>query len=67
MDLNCVRSKGLRLKTLDIEGLSVGELKKKAGELWEQIVVLESDIYDLEDRQKRQSYDVSCEYIYFPF
>lgn len=50
---------GLRLKPLDIEGLSVGELKKKASELWEQIVTLESDIYDLEERQKRQDYDVS--------
>jgi hypothetical protein len=52
-------SPGLRLKTLDIEGLDVSELRKKAGELWDQIIVLESERYDLEERQKRQDYDVS--------
>ncbi len=48
-----------RVKPLDIDGLSVDDLKKKANNLWEMIVQLESDKYDLEERQKRQDYDVS--------
>lgn len=50
---------GLRIKALNIEGLAVDDLRKKAGELWDQIVQLESEKYDLEERQKRQDYDVS--------
>lgn len=34
-------------------------LKKKANELWETIVHLETEKYDLEERSKRQDYDVS--------
>ena len=34
-------------------------LKAKASELWEVIVKLETEKYDLEERQKRQDYDVS--------
>lgn len=34
-------------------------LKKKAAELWQQIVTLETEKYDLEERSKRQDYDVS--------
>ena len=34
-------------------------LKKKADDLWTQLVQLETDKYDLEERQKRQDYDVS--------
>lgn len=48
-----------RVKPLEIEGLSVEELKKKASQLWDLVVQLESDKYDLEERQKRQDYDVS--------
>ena len=48
-----------RVKPLDIEGLSVEELKKKASQLWDLVIQLESDKYDLEERQKRQDYDVS--------
>merc|ERR1719494_1806395 len=33
-------------------------LKEKASELWEVIVRLETEKYDLEERQKRQDYDV---------
>ena len=33
-------------------------LKAKASELWEVIVKLETEKYDLEERQKRQDYDV---------
>ena len=48
-----------RVKPLEIEGLSVEELKKKASQLWDLVIQLESDKYDLEERQKRQDYDVS--------
>lgn len=50
----------MRVAPLQIEGLPVDELKKRAKELWERIVTLESDKYDLEERQKRQDYDVSA-------
>ena len=39
--------------------LGVEGLKSKAVELWENIVRLETEKYDLEERQKRQGYDVS--------
>ena len=39
--------------------LGVEGLKSRAVELWENIVRLETEKYDLEERQKRQGYDVS--------
>ena len=39
------------------------DLKSKAKELWELIVKLETERYDLEERTRRQDYDVSCEYL----
>jgi len=51
-------SLSFRIKPLQIEGLGMETLKKKATELWEQIVKLETEKYDLEERQKRQDYDV---------
>lgn len=47
-----------RIKALEIEGLSLEQLKEKAKEMWEQIIKLETDKYDLEERQKRQEYDL---------
>ena len=47
-----------RVKPLQVDGLGLEELKKKANDLWEQIVQAESDRYDLEERQKRQEYDL---------
>lgn len=44
---------------MEIEGLSIDKLRTKATELWEAIVKLETEKYDLEERQKRQDYDVS--------
>ena len=38
------------------------QLGGKAKELWETIVRLETEKYDLEERQKRQDYDVSILY-----
>lgn len=53
-------SLSFRIKPLDIESLSVEKLRQKANELWECIVKLETEKYDLEERQKRQDYDVSA-------
>lgn len=50
---------GLRVKPLKIDNMDEDDLRKKAAELWEQIIQLESDKYDLEERRKRQDYDVS--------
>lgn len=52
-------SLSIRIKPLEIEGLSIDKLRAKATELWETIVKLETEKYDLEERQKRQDYDVS--------
>ena len=52
-------SLSFRIKPLEIENLSVEKLKFKASELWDAIVKLETEKYDLEERQKRQDYDVS--------
>lgn len=56
-------SLSIRIKPLNIEGLSVDKLRQKATELWECIVKLETEKYDLEERQKRQDYDVSIHFI----
>jgi len=58
----------MRLKALNIEGFGSEELRKKAEEFWDRIVRLESDKYDLEERQKRQEYDVIdyFSHTYFP-
>jgi troponin T, fast skeletal muscle len=52
-------SLSFRIKPLELEGLSVDKLRTKATELWEAIIKLETEKYDLEERQKRQDYDVS--------
>lgn len=46
----------IRIKPLKIDNLSGAELKKVVNELWNTIVQLESDKYDLEEEQKRQEY-----------
>jgi len=51
-------SLSFRIKPLEIEGMSLDKLKSKAKDLWEQIIKLETDKYDLEERQRRQDYDV---------
>jgi troponin T len=52
-------SLSIRIKPLDLDGMSQDDLVSKANELWETIVRLETEKYDLEERQKRQDYDVS--------
>ncbi|XP_032681061.1 troponin T-like isoform X3 [Odontomachus brunneus] len=51
-------SLSIRIKPLEIEGMSIDKLRTKATELWESIVKLETEKYDLEERQKRQEYDL---------
>ncbi|KMQ87183.1 troponin t, partial [Lasius niger] len=50
-------SLSIRIKPLEIENLNIDKLRTKATELWEAIVKLETEKYDLEERQKRQDYD----------
>nr|CAI5832577.1 unnamed protein product [Callosobruchus analis] len=52
-------SLSIRIKPLQLDGLSLDALRTKAHELWDCIVKLETEKYDLEERQKRQDYDVS--------
>ena len=56
-------SLSIRIKPLDVDDMGSDELRTKAGDLWDTIVRLETEKYDLEERQKRQDYDVSSTYI----
>lgn len=47
------------MQPLDLDGMDSDALRHKANELWDTIVRLETEKYDLEERQKRQDYDVS--------
>ena len=49
----------IRVKALQTDGMNIDRLKAKAQEMWDQIVKLETEKYDLEERSKRQDYDVS--------
>merc|ERR1711936_126299 len=51
-------SLSIRIKPLDVDAVDTDELQAKAKELWETIVRLETEKYDLEERQKRQDYDL---------
>jgi troponin T len=51
-------SLSFRIKPLEIDNLGESKLRDKAQELWELIVKLETEKYDLEERQKRQDYDL---------
>jgi len=51
-------SLSIRIKPLDLDGMGQDDLVSKANELWETIVRLETEKYDLEERQKRQDYDL---------
>merc|ERR1711962_160972 len=48
----------LRIKPLDLEGLETEQLRTKANELWETVIRLETEKYDLEERGKRQGHDL---------
>merc|ERR1711978_745304 len=51
-------SLSIRTKPLDLDAMDGDQLTNKASELWETIVRLETEKYDLEERQKRQDYDM---------
>ena len=55
-------SLSIRIKPLDLDAMDGDQLNNKATELWDTIVRLETEKYDLEERQKRQDYDVSNKY-----
>ena len=59
-------SLSIRIKPLDLDAMDSDQLTGKATELWETIVRLETEKYDLEERQKRQDYDVSIFFSNFP-
>ena len=56
-------SLSIRIRPLELDGMDIDSLKEKGKELWEQIVKLETEKYDLEEKVKRQDYDVRLEYI----
>ena len=51
-------SLSIRIRPLELDGMDSEDLKGKAKELWELIVKLETERYDLEERTRRQDYDV---------
>merc|ERR1711971_704571 len=51
-------SLAIRIKPLDVDNMDSDQLGSKAKELWDTIVRLETEKYDLEERQKRQDYDL---------
>ena len=58
-------SLSIRIKPLDVDSMDSDQLMSKAAELWDTIVRLETEKYDLEERQKRQDYDVSFKVLVF--
>ena len=58
-------SLSIRIKPLDVDAMDSDQLSSKAKELWDTIVRLETEKYDLEERQKRQDYDVSWPFFTF--
>merc|ERR1712012_560052 len=52
-------SLSIRIRPLELDaGMDQDDLKSKAKELWDQIVKLETERYDLEERTRRQDYDL---------
>merc|ERR1712129_458423 len=52
-------SLSIRIKPIDVESLDSDGLRQKATDLWDTIIRLETEKYDIEEKQKRQNYDVS--------
>merc|ERR1719315_179001 len=48
----------IRVKPLALEGLKVENLREMATDMWTQLVLLETEKYDFEERSKRQDYDL---------
>merc|ERR1739836_170956 len=51
-------SLAIRIKPIDVDAMDSEQLQNKAKELWDTIVGLETEKYDLTERQKRQDYDL---------
>merc|ERR1711881_376690 len=51
-------SLGIRIKPLNPEEMDTDQLKSKANQLWKTISTLETDKYDLEQRQVMQDYEL---------
>ena len=58
-------SLSIRIKPLDLESLDSDGLRQKATDLWDTIIRLETEKYDIEEKQKRQNYDVSFFFFHF--
>merc|ERR1719315_117612 len=50
-------SLSIRIKPLDLDAMDSDDLKNKANQIWNTIVVLETDKYDYEQRQLDQDYE----------
>ncbi|XP_067863504.1 troponin T, cardiac muscle-like [Heptranchias perlo] len=48
-----------RRKNLDIDDLNEDKLKEKAKELWQWMYQLEAEKFDLQDKMKRQKYEIN--------
>merc|ERR1712080_708566 len=48
----------IRVKPPVVEGKKVEQLREMATEMWAQLVALETEKYDFEERSKRQDYDL---------
>merc|ERR1712061_170875 len=51
-------SLSIRIRPLELDGMDSEALKEKGKELWEQIIKLETEKDDLEEKVKRQDYDL---------
>jgi len=51
-------SLSIRIKPLELDSMDSDALRATASDLWDTIVRLETEKYDLEERQKRQDYDL---------
>merc|ERR1719211_189583 len=51
-------SLSIRIKPLDLDSLDSDGLRQKASDLWDTIIRLETEKYDLQEKQQRQNYDL---------
>merc|ERR1712029_683397 len=51
-------SLSIRIEPLDLDSLDSDGLRQKASDLWETIIRLETEKYDIEEKQQRQNYDL---------
>ncbi|KAK3883201.1 hypothetical protein Pcinc_012465, partial [Petrolisthes cinctipes] len=47
----------IRVKPINVDGIGSDQLRHKADEMWNLIIKLETEKYDMEERMKRQDYD----------